>query len=105
MAAIVLSPPFHADGKTSRLLEPRRPTADAPPQVRANWQSMRKTFEAIARSYAMHLLASSAAREITLQLVEHQLPGPDELAANVSLNDAKLDQILWTSPIYRNETP
>jgi hypothetical protein len=66
---------------------------------------MRKTFEAVAQSYAMHLLASSGAREITLQLVEHQLPGPDELLTNISLNDQKLDQVLWTSPIYRNETP
>jgi hypothetical protein len=78
---------------------------DAPPQARANWQSMRKTFEAVAQSYAVHLLASTGARAITLQLVEHQLPGPDELAANISLNDAKLDQVLWTSPTYRNDTP
>ncbi len=66
---------------------------------------MRKTFEAVARSYAMHLLASSGAREIALQLVEHQLPGPDELLTNISLNDQKLDQVVWTSPIYRNEMP
>jgi hypothetical protein len=96
---------FMLTEKLAGFWNPEVPPADAPPQARANWQSMRKTFETVARSYAMHLLASSAAREITLQLVEHQLPGPNELADNISLNDAKLDQVLWTSPTYRSESP
>jgi hypothetical protein len=96
---------FMLSEKLAGLWNPEKPPQDAPPEARAHWQSSQQVFLAVAQSYAQHLLAVTGAREVKLQLVEHQLPGPEELAQGSSLNDPKLDQIMWTSTPYRNPAP
>jgi hypothetical protein len=76
------------------------PTATA--QQRQQWQAERDVFNAIAKSYAQHLISVTGARKATLQLVEHRLALPEQVAAGQKLTDPKLYDVLWTETFERD---
>lgn len=53
-------------------------------------QPLSPAQEAYIESYAQHLLAKHNAKRVTLYLVEHRLPSPQEVLDGMRLNDARL---------------
>ena len=58
--------------------------------------AMMKPFEAVADSYARHLLETTGAKKATLQMVNHELPSPQDMERNRPLDDKASYQTLWT---------
>jgi len=54
-----------------------------------------KPFEAVAQSYADHLLETSGARRVTLELVSHELPSPDDMKNDRPLDDRGSYRVVW----------
>jgi hypothetical protein len=54
-----------------------------------------KPFEAVAQSYADHLLEVSGAHRVTLELVSHELPSPDDMTNDRPLDDRALYRVIW----------
>jgi hypothetical protein len=81
--------------KLNGLFDAEEPGRDAPPEARAEWQAIRKIFETTAQSYAMHLLETTGAKEVDVQLVRHNLPFPDQVERGMKLTDARNYQVLW----------
>lgn len=55
----------------------------------------RQLFESYSRSYANHLLEKYDGRRVTLRLVRHLIPYPDQVLAGRRLNDPALYQQLY----------
>lgn len=55
----------------------------------------RRIFDRYSESYARHLLAKHQAKQVTIHLVRHLIPFPDEVAAGRPLNDPALYQDLY----------
>ena len=87
---------FMLSEKLAQFYDPDQPGANDPPAARAQWQAERKTFEAIAKSYADYLLRTSGAKQITLQYVQHDLPSYEELQQDHPLDDPQKFRVLWT---------
>lgn len=60
--------------------------ANAPPRV---------MFDNYSESYARHLLAKHQAKQVTIHLVRHLIPFPDQVAAGRSLRDPEMYQDLY----------
>lgn len=87
---------FMLSEKLTQVFDPEQPSADAPPQVRAEWEQERQVFNAIVESYARYLLKTSGAKRVTLQFVQHNLPSPADLENDRPLDDPQLYVVLWT---------
>jgi hypothetical protein len=63
-----------------------------PYDPRFDWenQPLSPAQEAYIESYAHHLLAKYGAKRVTLYLVEHRLPSPQEVLDGMRLNDSRL---------------
>jgi hypothetical protein len=55
-----------------------------------------RLYRAFARSFANELLRRHGAARVTLELVEHAVPPPDDVARGQSLNDATLYRVIDT---------
>jgi hypothetical protein len=55
-----------------------------------------KPFEAVARSYAEHLLETTGAKRVSMEWVGHDLPTPDEMQRDRPLNDPSSYRVLWS---------
>jgi hypothetical protein len=55
----------------------------------------RRVFEAYCSSYATHLLERYDARRVTMRLVRHQIPFPQEVERGQKLNDPRLYEELF----------
>jgi hypothetical protein len=67
-----------------------------PPEAPAAERAvLMKPFEAVAESYAMHLIETTGARKATLQLVSHELPSPQDMERELPLDDQASYQTLW----------
>jgi hypothetical protein len=67
-----------------------------PEQVPAAQRSeAMKSFEAVARSYAEHLLETTGAKRVSLEFVSHELPSPDDMQHDRPLNDPGLFRVIW----------
>ncbi len=76
----------------------------ATPQDRENWQRAQSTVQEVARSYAQHLLHTSGAQRVTLELLRHELPSPLDMQRSRPLDDKASYQVLWTGS-FRSDTP
>jgi hypothetical protein len=67
-----------------------------PPELAGNaeqmqrWRAARREYERLRESFAAHLKASSAAREVTVTRVEHRPPTPYEFLGGLRLDDRTL---------------
>jgi hypothetical protein len=95
---------FMLSEKLNGLFDSDEPGPNDPPEAHAEWQAMRDTFNQTARSYAMHLLVTTGAAEIKLELVRHNIPFPQQVAAGLKLDDTRTYQVLWTSPTYKADS-
>jgi hypothetical protein len=87
---------FMLSEKLNRFWDPEEPTADDPPEEKRFWQESRQMFLDVAHGYAMQLLRTTGAKQVTLELVQHDLPSPDDLNRGRPLTDAGLYKTLWT---------
>ncbi len=87
---------FMLSEKLGGFVTPPQLPPDATAEDQQRWQYVRSVFNKIARSYAMHLIHESGARKVTLELVQHNLPVPVQVAAGQKLTDPRLYQVLWT---------
>jgi hypothetical protein len=76
---------------------------DATPEDRDLAKQNQQTFDTIAKSYADHLLETTGAKRVTLELVEHELPSPTDMERDRPLTDKSLYKVLWTQS-YRAST-
>jgi hypothetical protein len=63
-----------------------------PPDPRFDWdrQPLSPAQAAYTESYAHHLLSKYGGQRVTLYLVEHRLPTPDEVLSGMRLDDSRL---------------
>ncbi len=87
---------FMLSEKLDGHLPPPNLPADAPPDVRNRWQAEWESFNAVAKSFAMHLLESTGAKKVTLELVRHELPDVQALERNRPLDEPSSYRTLWT---------
>jgi hypothetical protein len=87
---------FMLTSKLTQYFRPPELPKDAPPEAREDWNIARRTFDGIAQSYAMHLLDSSGAKRVTLELVSHQLPSFQDLERGRPLSDPDLYKTEWS---------
>ncbi len=95
---------FMLSEKLNGLFDGEEPGDDAPPEVRTQWKRMRSAFDSAAQSYAMHLLSTTGAKQVTLELVRHNIPFPGQVAEGMKLDDPRTYQVLWTSSPYEAES-
>lgn len=65
-------------------------------------EGQQQIYHAFAKSYADELLRRTGANKVTLELVVHMIPLPDDVAAGQRLNDPKLYQTADTIGPYSN---
>jgi hypothetical protein len=95
---------FMLTDKLANLWHPEQPDSSAPPEAREEWRRFREAFEAITRSYALHLMDSRGATEATLEFVQHNLPSPQLVVEGKSLSDPASYEVLWTGT-FKTDTP
>jgi hypothetical protein len=72
-----------------------KPGSDAPPEAQRQWQQEQQVFETTAQSYAMHLLETTGAKSVELELVQHNIPYPAQVERGLKLTDPSLYQVMW----------
>jgi hypothetical protein len=81
---------YQAFGEWQDLLE--RSQAPMPPDARrllaADARNAKRFYRALVKSYADELLRRTGAKRVTLELVEHRIPMPEELARGKRLDDS-----------------
>jgi hypothetical protein len=87
---------FMLSEKLNRFWDPEEPGPSDPPEEHRIWQLNRDTFLDVAHNYAMELSRTSGARQVTLELVRHELPSPDDLLLDRPLSNPTLYRTLWT---------
>jgi hypothetical protein len=87
---------FMLSEKLNRFWDAEEPGPKDPPVAHRIWEESRQAFLEVAQSYAMELLRTTGARQVTLELVQHELPSPDDLEHNRPLTDPALYRTLWT---------
>lgn len=80
---------YHRHFMLSEFLAASAPPADFNPQMQWEQQGLWPSQRAYAQSYAEHLLARYGGKRVTLELVEHALPSPQQVLAGTKLDDAR----------------
>jgi hypothetical protein len=79
---------------------PKDSDSDIPPEMQKQLEKQRKEmqelYDTVAQCYATHLLESTGAKRVTLQLAVHELPPPRDVLRGRPLNDPNLFQTLWS---------
>jgi hypothetical protein len=86
---------FMLSEKLAGLYVEQDPTRELPPEARRGFRQAQELFENIAKSYAMHLLHSSGAKEVNVELVQHMLPIPPQVERGMKLTDPSLYRVMW----------
>ncbi|HZZ27706.1 MAG TPA: hypothetical protein VFE46_06825 [Pirellulales bacterium] len=93
---------FMLSEKLNRFWDADEPAPTDLPEEHRIWQLNRNTFLDVAHSYAQELFRQTGAKQVTLELVRHELPSPDDLLHDRPLTTPSLYHTLW-SQTYKAE--
>lgn len=84
---------YHRHFMLSEFVHSMPPDASLDPRIPWERRAMSAAEKTYVRSYADHLLAANKGRTVSLELVEHLIPEPEDVLRGMRLDDKRLYRI------------
>ena len=96
---------YHRHFMLSEFVNSLPPGANFDPRLPWERRPLSAAEKVYVRSYADHLLAVNDGRSVSLELVEHLIPEPDDVVQGMKLDDARLYRVRPLGTFDKAATP